>query len=202
MKAALFLATLLFSVSAALSQAADPLKTKALSFNINGLTLSGLNGGLGGKIWIPGNRAVTGSVDGGYSSHVSDLSDSVYIEDRTKSWNIVINAGIEQHFNWQPGLSPYVLGGVFLGRESWRRRSGFVTDPEVLYFDKNFSGGVKAGFGLEYWVTPRVSVSGQQQVIATYTWGRYNRPGLMNDQEQSSFGLDLGTSSVILSVYF
>jgi hypothetical protein len=32
----------------AMAQSASPMKTKALSFNINGLNLSGLNGGMGG----------------------------------------------------------------------------------------------------------------------------------------------------------
>lgn len=200
MKAPLFLSIVLLAPLVAFAQSTEPIKTKALSFNINGLTLSGLNGGMGGKVWIPGNRALVGSVDGSFSTNSTESDDPAYVDDTDRSWEIVAHVGMEQHFAWQPGFSPYLTGGLFLGQSGSRSESGLDTDLNIDT-ERNLIVGGRAGFGIEYWVTPRISLAGQQLVVVSYSAGEQKSSGF-DAEETGFFSVGLGTSSVILSVYF
>jgi hypothetical protein len=203
MKIQVIVATAVAAFSIAAAQSNEPLKTKALSFNINGLTLSGLNGGLGGKVWLANNRALVGSVDGAFSRNFSGAIDSTEQDLKDRYWSAAVNVGMEWHFEWVPGLSPYLVGGALLGNDGSHRTYG---SSSVVYTSKSFwtNVGARGGFGLEYWLSRRISVAGQQLVQAQYRFGNNedrSTSGPTINRDVSQFNLDLGTSSIILSVY-
>jgi hypothetical protein len=113
----------------AAAQSPEPLKTKALSFNINGLYLSGLNGGVGGKLWISESRALVASVNGGISHDVREAPDATSLDTEYTTTSFGVQAGVEQHFPWRPGLSPFLTGGGSFGRYGTVNRSGSVGSP-------------------------------------------------------------------------
>jgi opacity protein-like surface antigen len=183
------------------AQSSEPLKTKALSFGFNGLNLGGVNGGIGGKMWISSQQAVTLNVSGAYSSQLRKAIDSTRIDEEQTNSEVNLVVGMEQHADLGRGFSPYVMGGLSIGYGYSESRDGSTTNP-YRYENRATLMGVRAGVGLEYWLTPRVSVAGQQLVMGNYSFGTY-RSGTASlpsrDMRQFSFGL--GTSSLILSVY-
>jgi len=191
-------------VPAAYSQSATPMKTKALSFEINGLYLSGLNGGVGGKMWLPGNRVLVGSLDARSITQTREDDDTATFDEKSWDRSLTVNVGIEQHYDWAPGLSPYLMGGVSLGYSAYRSKSGYVVNGGYQSDSWRIYPGAKAGFGLEYWLTPRVSLAGQQVFSGSYGFGRQtdtSPPSSVTKSDVRSFTLDLGTSSLMLSVY-
>lgn len=183
----------------AAAQSPEPLKTKALSFNINGLYLSGLNGGVGGKLWISESRALVASVNGGISHDVREAPDATSLDTEYTTTSFGVQAGVEQHFPWRPGLSPFLTGGGSFGRYGTVNRSGSVGSP-YRQAEWRYQVAANAGFGLEYWLAPRISIAGQQLLNVGYSFGRYE-PYLSPDRVTRSFAASLGTSSLILSVY-
>lgn len=196
MKALLFLTAIFLAPVVALSQSTEPMKTKALSFGFNGA------GSLGGKIWISSQEAVTLRVGATTSSRTSEATDTINIDEESRQLNLNLSAGLERHLALDHGISPYVAGGVTVGYDLYNSKDGTKANP-YEYESSSTSLGAYAGVGVEYWVTRRISIAGQQTVTGTYSIGKYSNgsPGTPDD-ETRSFTIGLGTSSLIASVYF
>jgi hypothetical protein len=200
MQVSRLLALLLVSAITVGAQPEGPLKSVALTFGFNGLNLSSPEGGdVGGKYWLPGNRALVLGLLGRASRNRYDNSDSTLQDGESSTYHVGILAGLEQHADLGGRLSPYVTG-VSSARFSISRY--YATSPNgtsatrgrTLFLE--FSGGA----GLEWWFTRRLSLTGQQLLNAKYHIGKEQYDG---DREQKfhGFSLGLGTSSLMLNVY-
>ncbi len=183
-----------------MAQNSEPLKTKALSFGFNGLSLSGYDGGVGGKLWLSNARALTMSLDGSLFSRTTE-GDSSRTDDKSSSSEIRLNAGIEQHADIGQGFSPFLAAGLSLGYIRSRNSYGSIANPYV-YGSHYTSFGAVAGLGLEYWITPRVSFAGLQRLSADYRIGKaYDGPKGSAERDSYEIQMGLGSTSLILSIY-
>jgi opacity protein-like surface antigen len=179
----------------------DYLKTKALSFSFNGLNLSGFNGGVGGKIWLTDTRALTLSVDGSVNSRVTDATDSNFVDEEYSRSDVNLVVAMEQHVDLGRGFSPFLVGGLSFGYDQTEDSYGSIGAP---YQNRSRSTnlGLRAGVGLEYWLTRRISLAGQQLITGNVWFGSV-RSGTAGAplRDRRSYDLGLGSSSLILSVY-
>lgn len=181
-------------------------KTTSLNFEISALSLESFYGGIGGKKWLSDSFTVIVSIGGGYSSRsidaVEDISEGI---DKTTS--VIINLGFEQHFKLDDNISPYFVerfSGSYLQREyqpSVGPTNIFLTVRGSKSNEYNI--GLSVGFGVEFWVTNRISLSGQYLLGVFYGWGTEgsisaDRP----DQDLTTFSVGTSTSAIILAIYF
>lgn len=195
-----FLFFLALAASSAMAQHSNPLKTKAFSFGFNGLNLSGPYGGnVGGKIWLSGNRALALGLYGSTNGNSVNTPDTMEIDRKYSGYQWGISAALEQHFDWSPGLSPYLTAGASTGFSGSRDRYEYAFDTSSSR-ENSFNAGLQAGFGLEYWFARRLSLSGQQMFSGSLSFGKGREDG---EEEYSSrgFSVGLGTSSLTLNIY-
>lgn len=183
-----------FSVASAQPET-EYLKTKALSLGFGGMS------GVGGKIWISDRQALVLSVGGDFSSNIQEAADSTDIDDKYNRSDVDLSLALEQHIDLGKGFSPYLGGGLSVGFGRSTNTYGTKATPYESE-SRAVSFGARAGLGVEYWVTRRVSISGQQWITGTYGLGKY-RNGLAGSpsSETRSFTLDLATSALVLSMY-
>ncbi len=190
--------------SAALSQTeSEFLKTKCLSFSFDGFDLGALNGGIGGKIWTSDATAFTLTVAGSFGSSKTD-GNAQRTEQKQSVSYVRLQAGFEQHTDLANGFSPYLAEGVF-GSFRTQKYTYSTSPPATGDENKQTTNAIGAvvGFGVEYWFTNRISVAGQQLFQGSYQFGSLT-DGLPNSPSRNTSGFDvsLGTSSLILSIYF
>ena len=205
MKIVTTLAALVIAASAVHAQTAqagpEQLKTKALSFNFNGLNLNGLNGGVGGKLWLSESRALVLGVGGSVSSQTTEASDSTNVDDQNSASGLNVSVSVEEHLTPGARISPYLVGGASLGFSRNDREYGPAISPYKSE-SSSTSLGLHAGVGLEYWLTSRISVAGQQLFSGSFSFGSTSSgSGSQTEQDTRRFSLGLGTSALILSVY-
>ena len=188
------------SAVSAMAQNTDPLKTKAFSFGFDGLDLSGPYGGnVGGKIWLSGNRALALGLYGRTSGYSEKTPDTMSSDQSYSSYEWGVSAALQQHFEWSPGLSPYLTAGASTGFTGSRDRSESSYDTSWSR-GSGFNVGLLAGGGLEYWFARRLSLSGQQMFSASLAYGKQERDSERRATTRS-FSVGLGTSSLTLNVY-
>ncbi|MCD6023462.1 MAG: hypothetical protein K0Q91_378 [Fibrobacteria bacterium] len=194
----LFLAAL--AAAPAMAQHSDPLKTKAFSFGFNQLSLSGPYGGnIGGKIWLPGNRALALGLHGNSTGYSEKTPDSLDYDRTGSNYQLGVNVALQQHFDWSPGLSPYLTFGGSAGFSGSRDRYEYAFDTSSSR-GNNFNAGLQAGFGLEYWFARRLSLSGQQMFSGSMSFGK-GREDEEEKYDTRSYSVGLGTSSLTLNIY-
>ena len=204
MRTTCVLLTLTLSGSAALSQTeSEFLQTKCLSFSFDGFNLNALNGGIGGKIWTSDANAFTLTIAGSVSSTKED-GNAQYTEQKQSQTYVRLQAGLEQHCNMASGFSPYFAEGVFGSLQTYKYTYSAIP-PSTGSESKRVTNsvGIVVGFGVEYWLTKRISVGGQQLFQGSYQFGSQNDgSSTSQDRNTSGFSTSLGTSSLILSIYF
>ena len=195
MKARLFFTAVFLAPVVALSQSTEPMKTKALSFGFNG------SGNLGGKIWISDQHALTVSVDGSVASTTREAIDTTRIDDEYSSSSTYLAVGLQRHIDMGWDASPFLTGVLSVGTNRNENRYGSTASPREST-SKSVSLGAHVGVGVEFWMTPRISLSGQQLISGSYHFGKYSS-GLVGEpsEDSRSFDLGLGTSALTLSVY-
>lgn len=69
--------------------------------------------------------------------------------------------------------------------------------------EKTYSINLEFGLGVEYWVHERISFSGQHMFQARYETGERNTLTIPNEKQNTNgFNFNLGTTSLIISIYF
>ena len=198
-----FACILMISTSTYCQTGAQYLKSKALQFSFNGLNLSSFGGGVGGKLWIDDCNALSLAIGGTHSYDNSDPNPQQ--TGQTNSQSIVqLQFGVEVHSSVSNEFSPYVTGAIFGRYESRSSKATYPwtsTSQESKYRSTNI--GLLVGFGAEYWISNRMSLSGQQTFQLSYGIGSQEDISSV-DSKQNTHGFDvgLGTSSLILAVYF
>jgi len=180
-------------VATATNAESEIIKTKALCFSFNSFTLDSYFGGIGGKIWLFDATTLTASLGGSLSRNQNTVtSDTGKYISTTSSFQLMV--GLEHHLNFSNGLSPYVIE-AFFDRLSTSR----TNKPKSQRISNSL--GINAGLGIEYWILPRISFSGQQVLTASYNFAGYD-DSQGSGTQNLNFGLGFGASSLILAIYF
>jgi len=188
---------LVFAASVAYAEVPpERLKTHALSFAFNGSSQ------VGGKIWISDLNALTLSVGAGTVSTTREAADTSDRDDKNTQSNFSVSLGMERHLDLGREFSPYLTGGVSLVYDDYTYSFGPISNP-FEYKSRSTRVGVYAGLGLEYWLTHRLTISGQQTITGSYGVGEFvsDWVGTPTDDTRS-YSVGLGTSSLIFSAYF
>ncbi len=182
---------------------AQYLKTKALQFSFNGLNLSSFAGGVGGKLWLD-NRTALSVVIGGSHGYLNEDANALQSGQTNSQSTLLLQFGIEAHTFLSSEFSPYVTGAIFGRYEEQDYKTtyaGSSSFPESKV--KSTNVGLLAGFGAEYWISTRVSLAGQQTFQFSYGFGSREQIDVTDTKQNTrSVNVGLGTSSLILSIYF
>jgi len=182
---------------------------RAVVFGFNGLNISDFMGGVGYKTWIGSNSAVVLGVEFGYSESSEDSpEDDEYHPDSNSSRDrIGIYAEYQKHFSNENSLSPYT--GIAL-QTGWSGSSSSRTYPEQSDIPNSkrtsdmfsITPGILLGF--EYFLKSDISLSAQSYLNAAFSWGsdETNDGTNITEIDRSEFNLTLGTSRLLLIVYF
>ncbi len=174
---------LVTSFASAQTDSTDRAKMIGLRFSFNGLNLGG---GLGGKYWLSSQSAIAGGLGFVARSHISGDAETTF--------NIL--GQYEYHFLSKPQISPY-LGGAF--------NLGFGTTYNspvaTLRLLRPFTTvGISAVIGVEFFITPAISLAGQQAFTASFTRQDISSP-MVPQLTLDDWEVGLGSSSLILHVY-
>lgn len=175
---------LVTSLASAQTDSTERAKMIGLRFSFNGLNLGG---GLGGKYWLSSQSAVAGGLGFVTRSYVSGNTEA--------SFNIF--GQYEHHFLQKQQISPYLAGGFNLGIGS---SDNFISS--TTRFLRPFTdAGISAIVGVEFFITPAISLAGQQAFTASYTRQDISNPSFPQlTLEYWSVGI--GSSSLIFHIYF
>lgn len=190
---------LVFYVSIiSLAQSNDNYHTSALSFSFNGLNLATYYGGVGGRIWVSNSTVLNASIGGAISERNYERTETLD-KGLEKNKSLTIGIGIENHFANANDFSPYFSSRLSLGLYDRYYR---YSSSRYLQTDKTSSFNLDFGIGVEYWIIDRISVSGQHLFSMRYETGEQAGSAPSEVQDIKGFGIGLGTTSIILSIYF
>jgi len=174
-------------------------KTTAVSFNFNGLNLGGFNGGVGGRHWISESTVLNVSISGSISERKYEKTANVE-NGLEKNKSLSLDLGVENHIKASDNFSPFLSYRVGYSIADRYYKYVFNSNENI---DKTYSLNLYFGLGIEYWILNRISLSGQHLFLARYSTGKNSTGGNTNDiQNTKGFQVGLGTSSLILSIYF
>jgi hypothetical protein len=174
-------------------------KTTALSFSFNGLNLSSYYGGVGGRFWTTDSTVFNVSIGGSYSQKVYEATENLK-EGFEKNSSLTFGIGGEIHYPTSENLSPYLSFRGSYTMNSRYYRPGYY-DYESK--DRINSFSFDFGLGVEYWILERISLSGQHLFNLHLDNGERTVGGVENEtQDISGFGAGIGTTSIMLSIYF
>lgn len=206
MKGSILLIIVLLTVPVFGQKEDKPYKTTALNFEANFISLSSVYGGIGGKTWLSDSYTLVASVGGRYSSSTIDAAGNITKSEQTRT-SVILNFGFEKHFQMADNISPY-LSARFSGSYD---RNTLLPSRDTTYSqddikeskESTYGVGLNIGFGVELWLTNRISLSGQHLFSANYSWGTsVSLNADSPDRDKSSFRINSGTSAIILAIYF
>ena len=165
-----------------------------LLFSFDGLILSGINGGVGGKYWLSNQWAAIGSLDLGYSRSESGPGTA-------RTSQIGLSAGVERHL-LSSRFSPYIGGAAgyrysLVKSESTQSTRYSETDRHIVSASLNL--------GVELWVMSSLSLAGQYGFALEYVRdksGTYGGSSPANERTVERNRINLGQTSVVVSAYF
>ncbi len=199
---ALSIFLLVFSISFAAVAQNTNYRTTALSFSFNGFNLGSYYGGVGGRLWISGSTVLNASIGGSISETKYDPTGN-YTSGLNKTKYLNIGFGFEKHFDSDKDLSPYYSARLSVGISDQYYRPSNIQDYSYESIDKSNSFNLDFGFGIEYWILDRISLSGQHLFNVSYLSGKRTIAGRdLVTQDLDGFGVNLGTTSLMLSIYF
>ncbi len=176
---------LILCTSLAIAQSADTTdrsKLIGLRFSFNGLNLGG---GLGAKYWLTPQGALAASMNIVTNSQLA----------RTSDYSLSFGGQYEHHFTTGHQISPYIAGGIALGFGG----NDIVMSTSV-FSRPFFNVGVSVLVGVEIFITPSISLAGQQAFTASYSWqnvSSVNSPPVFTD----NVSVGIGSTSLVLQIY-
>lgn len=182
-----------------LAQESSNYRTNALSFSFNGLNLGNYQSGVGGRRWISKSTVINASIGG--SIYERKYDETATLDNGLeKSKSLYVGIGVENHLESSNDFSPFVSYRFEYGFHDQYYRSTFGTNEQR---EETSSLNINFGLGVEYWILNRVSLSGQHLFNARYEFGERSTGGTPNEiQKIKGFQTGLGTTSIILSIYF
>jgi len=176
------------------------------------LGIGSTEGGIGYKRWISGRVAIKSFVTFGKVDTTIVYYDNGYPPGyRLKEKSFSLLAGAEDHF-WRRGRLSFFFGGAVQFKTSYSRIDYTLDYPYPFDIDdvkmsKNIFG-IQASFGLEYFFSKRLSLSGQYQIDLSLEKGSrkdtlVGGPEVTQPEKQKITTWNLGTSTsmLILTIY-
>ena len=195
-------ATIVLVLNSSAQTEMDNCKTTGLQFSFNGLYLGTLSAGVGGKTWISDGTCLVLSIAG---SHNYSSTDSSFSQpgSTTTSTLVQIQFGAEWHFDQVASFSPFLAAAVFGRYEKRLSEYVYPQAPIAEQVSNTATVGLNVGLGAEYWIAKRLSLSGQHLFQVSYAKGthEYEKAPIANYVTRG-FNIGLGTSSLILTLYF
>lgn len=183
---------------------------RALSFSFDALSLRGLDGGVGGKLWIGPGTALRLSFDFLIESDEDVAVDAV--DDGLSAVRGGLGFMVEWHSAHLGRVSPYLGTGFSVGAGASSRTTRFSAPSDRVqtrFKTTALDFSILAALGVEWQITRRVSLSGEHQIGANVLLGTTERiesftnaPEVVNDGDTRQFSFGTGTSSIIVSIYF
>lgn len=182
-------------------------RTTSLNFEFSAVSLRSFYGGIGGKTWLSETWTLYASIGGHYSKSTTEATGN-YTEGYLKKTSVIMNVGFERHFSdIDDDISPYLsvaLSGSY--NKSSNLNSYDTTNSNIIWKEyrmRDYGIGLNFGFGIEFWITKRISLSGQHLLTANYSWGKEESDMEDSvDRNTNNFGFRSGTSALILAIYF
>ena len=209
--AKLFAFILIIAVSPAILFSQDDKETsvislkgkKAILFSFNGFNLNSYNGGVGWKKWTSDNTAIIWKFVAAHQKDKKEESRSLPgIESGESSYEITF--GFEKHLkNLSRKLSPYLGGQLGIGYAKTENKLIGSRYNENEIKEKTLSYSLQALFGVEYFLSQKISLSGQYNLGGYYTYGneQVNSSVVDDSQKVSKFHFGVWASSITLSIY-
>ena len=176
----------------------DNYKTTALSFSFNGLNLSNYYGGVGGRWWLTDSTVFNLSIGGSAFNRKFKATEDLE-EGYEKNTSFTFGIGMEGHLLESDNISPYY---AFRGSFTLSNRFYKSSYDSFESSDKIVSYNIEGGFGVEYWIFKRISLSGQHLFNLRFDDGKRTTSPNTDSQDISGFYFGLGTTALILSIYF
>lgn len=160
---------------------------KAINFGIGG------SSGVALQYWFNNNHAVIGGF--GLSFGTQNVTPNAPI-DPFEAVGLSLFAQYRYYLIGRQQFAPFIGfgGGVSWQQDRYTNAAQYLT---------RFNSGI--ALGMEYFILPWLSVCGQIGLGASYTLYSVERPPLTNPLPsfyQKNFRIDLGTNSVLVSLYF
>lgn len=195
-----------------MSAGSDSVKKQALIFEISGLNLHALEGGIGYKSWISERSVSKYMIKIAFSQENKEKNESLKGQ-QTNTLTLGCLYGFERHLKKQSGFSPYFGAQLGIIYESIENK----VIPNTTEYYERYSYGYKNEFkrkelsfplyfvtGVEYFFLKHFSFSGQYLIGGYYCKGEEttNSNIVNSTQKISKFYLGISSSSLILSIYF
>lgn len=154
---------------------------------------------MGGRHWISESTVINASVGFSISQEESDKTDNIDKQiEKNKYFNFGI--GMENHFAPVDDFSPYFSSRLSLAINDRFYRLIYTGGEQ---YEKTYSINVEFGIGVEYWVHEKISFSGQHMFHVRYDTGEKSTSSIpIEKQNTSEFIFNIGTTSLIVSIYF
>jgi opacity protein-like surface antigen len=171
-----------------------------------------IEAGIGYKHWISERLAIKSFLTFGKTDTTIVYYDDGYPpEQRVKEKSFSLLAGVEDHI-WKQGKLSFFYGGGIQFKTSSSQIDNTLYDPvpqeiKGIRSSKNVFG-IQSTLGVEYFLTKRLSLSGQYQT--DFSLGKESRknilvggPGVPQSTKQkiTTWNLGLSTSALILTIY-
>ena len=175
---------------------------KALCFNFNGLNLNEFSGGIGGKIWLNDKTALVTSLDFDHSKVEYDLTE-YQPEQTSSSSDLEITVGLERHLKLNNRISPYLGLNAGVGYDIYEQER-IDTAHTTRIKQEEYMPLFNCILGVEYFITKNISLSGQYNLRFSYASGKRKNwsDDLYREQEYKELNTGIGTSTLILAIYF
>lgn len=182
----------------------------SVSFNAASQTITNtpVGGGVGLRYWLSPNMVLVPTISFGINNmSIKGVGGASDATDNTTSFGV--GAAVEWH-TYVGTVSPYLLGGVGLTSTSEAQKpslaAGTPANGTPLGTDISSTPfSVFGGLGIEAFATKGVSVGFAYTINMSFGGGKITQKTQGNADattETSTFGLNLGTTSLWLSLYF
>jgi hypothetical protein len=162
-----------------------------------------VEGGFGYKHWISKRWTIKSFLTFGKTDTTIAYGDNGYpVELRIREKSYSLLTGVEDHF-WKKGrLSFFYGGGILFKFSSSKINYTLEYPPEIENRSKRNIFGIQSTLGVEYFLTKRLSLSGQYQI--DFSLGKESRKSNWwgnPDANMTTWNLGTSTSALILTIY-
>jgi len=209
MKRLLIVFAVIFTLPLLAQQEDKPFKTTSLNFEISALSLQSFYGGVGGKTWLSDSFSLIASIGGGFNTEKTDPTSSS-TKGKNESYSVILTLGAESHFNLKDNISPYIafqLSGNYSNQKYLPTIIYDYTLPPTpdIKEAQNYQYNIRLaiGFGVEIWLSKRISLAGQYLLGGGYFWAKEGSTTInVLDRNKSGYTFGTSTSAIILAIYF
>ncbi len=162
--------------------------------------ISGRIHGIAGKYWWTNDLAMRAGLMFKRESYEQDYYYTDQSNDEVVDTDIRLSLGIEKHFKSLKKLSPYIGGKIGVRLKKYDEYEKTTDKSKIERKNPEYSYSVGVLFGVEYWITKNISLSGHHGIDLLYSSYTAEENGIKT-YESSSTNIYSSTSCLILSIY-